>query len=816
MQQPTASHDHAASKTQPMVGGSTPLCGEDRTAVEKNVKQILKALELVGFSSSGFKLGPTLEHHIKCCERIGVLKFYKYKMASYIAWALDQPMPAQPQELKDFDSPEVLLGGRAMQWLKLVKRTSDSTKVNRWDTIVATLGTVKRAMERPSDQEAEKALLETFEGLTRTVKVYDKDLAEKRLWSDITDDEETELEFDELLNEVRRTTREIFEGKTFSELDTARPFVPSTNANYIVTRSDGGAVGWLMKSGILDSLKADQPLISWKEGGMGSKGSWRSRSVVVSTSNLDARWKQAYEYILDEAEKEEKSVKLVALKEALKIRVISKGPVATYTALKPLQQWLWSTLRSHDANCFRLIGEEISEKYLETQLGNLRQGEKFLSGDYKAATDNVDPRLSEEVVKTVSGLCIKSKQISKLFMESLTGHLIENPLTGALKRQTWGQLMGSITSFPILCIINAAICRRVREKELGRSLRLKDANISLNGDDCCFRCTEKGQYEWERLAKLSGMSPSIGKYFFAERFVEMNSTRFVRVAEWCERGDPSARPHVRFLEEVPRINMGLLSGQARTTSGKTEKVRVASWGTLNSVSANAHTLIRECPKEDRLRVFESYLNTNWDLLTGANRKTKKGKKIPPVCLPWFLPEHLGGLGLPTFPDHYVIKDGKSHRPYMPTDKDNRLAAAIYAHGKLPSKRPEGVNWKIWEYVQKRLRTFPKNEAIQSHYEFTHKSQFEEYELNPQASLTGRLCVEALFTLPFEKVYRESREDNLTLRKVEREVRKRMKDMSKVEPFEYGAYPRHVPHEDHPGRYITTGPQYQLKSLSQGL
>lgn len=802
--------------------------------VKKNLHAILKALELLGFESEGYKMAGNEEYHEVAIRLMGGdwMKFYKYKLAAWTSWALGQDLPPRPDGLPDSDRPDTVLGGRARMWLRHMKRTQHE----RFQQIISTMGTVKRAMERPGQKELEKAAREAFIALTREVDngVLKSDFQglkpheEKNVLENAKEIQDmypgaSGLSRREFKAELRRTVREVYSGKRFTWMDTLEPFFPSTKSNYLNTRSEGGAVGAVMDSPAMEKLRAlNAELITWKE--VAPTKGWRNRRTEVDDSPLLEKWRQLYELLKHEAMTEEKYVKLIALPEALKVRVISKGPVYTYTVLKPLQKWMLRGLRHHKSGCFKLVGEEISAEYLEDQVGRLHEEEKFLSGDYKAATDNLDPEYSEEVVDAMAEF-IEDREISTLLKESLTGHIIEDPDTGVGKPQTWGQLMGSVTSFPVLCIVNATICRLSRERSTGRKLRLQDARFAVNGDDCIFRANAAGRLMWEQLARESGMAPSLGKYFWAEEFLNMNSAQFMvkPSMDVLWKGETS-----RWLYLVPAINMGLLMGQGRTTSGKMEQVRVQSWGSLNSISKNAHTLISECAEQDRVRVFKGYLDQNWKYLAGKNQKVKgkgqaKDEEGKGTTLPWFLPEALGGLGLPTFPDHWVTrKDGTKHRPWMPTETDLRLAAVLWEHGKLPSKPAEGVTWKVWEYATKRMKSFPKRETIHADYELRSRDAVLEgekvlrkdlstdddeirvstlhYEEDQEVgnfstlgelSLMGKLCVEALFTLPFGQVYAEANEENKTLRRMEKLVTHFLHSplMATTRPFTFGEYPR---------------------------
>jgi len=769
-----------------MVGGRNPPIPSKNTdeIVRENVLAILKALELLGFRSSGYKVAGTIKWHQTCVSSMGGnwMGWFKYKLSAWKAVMLNHDPQAPPEGIPAEDKPSVLLGGRAMMWLDLVRRTQP----RRFAEIIATMDTVKRAMERPGEKELQEARVETFKLLTTerpVVRTHFQDQIQSTGITDVTMVKELERMVDDIFKDEQYTTEEGYES-----------FFPSTNSNYLKTRSKGGAVGALLETRWMEKLKVPHGrLINFRTAGK----SWRSQRVEMDDSSLSEKWKVLYEHLLDGAMEEDKTVQLHALPEAVKVRVISKGPPLTYTVLKPLQKWLWRKLRNHKSGVFRLVGEEISAKIIEAQIGQLKEGEKYLSGDYKAATDNLNPLYSDTVVNRIIHNCIKDERIAKLFQESLTGHLIENPeKKGEFEPQRWGQLMGSITSFPILCIVNATLCRLVREREVGRNLSLETSKILINGDDCVFRCKDSGRVFWENLAKQSGMKPSVGKYFFATEFLNMNSAQFSVEEPTCDLQEKGQKkPHISFLRQIPQINMGLLVGQGRTTSGKMEQVRVSDWGTLNSISKNAHTLIRDCAVEDRERVFKSYLNHNFDKLAPE----KKGIQIP-----WFLPEHLGGLGLPVFPEHYATReDGSSYRPWMPTEQDLRQAAAFHKHGKLPSLPAAGVSWQVWKYAQRRMKdvpvenTFNLSELITTSEKPRPNSIYEDDEIEwqnhlSQNSLMGKFCVEALFTLSINELYLDNPKQNDTIGSLKSAISDCRRFMHKVEPFEADKLPTFHP------------------------
>lgn len=93
--------------------------------------------------------------------------------------------------------------------------------------------------------------------------------------------------------------------------------------------------------------------------------------------------------------------------------------------------------------------------------------------------------------------------------------------------------MGSITSFPILCIVNlATFCRAFYEanrywpshKELCQRVRVNGDDILFSGDVHLIRA-------WSQAAKRMGLIPSVGKNFVSRRFATVNSKLFESTGE---------------------------------------------------------------------------------------------------------------------------------------------------------------------------------------------------------------------------------------------------------------------------------------------
>jgi hypothetical protein len=235
----------------------------------------------------------------------------------------------------------------------------------------------------------------------------------------------------------------------------------------------------------------------------------------------------------------------------LKARVITKNEWFC-GFLKPLQKMLHSRLRMHPA--FRLLGEGLSEELLDETFGlGLPKGCRWVSGDYEAATDNFKSDCSDAALRVVlsnmRGKLSKDQDYLIMAMKSLydlqiwispaslkqMGLRLGKNLTEAeydelvgLFNMERGQLMGSLLSFPFLCLINFAIWRHateltVRERCDGTGSGGERDHVLINGDDILFAANPTQYNLWYSLVPQVGLSPSAGKNYFTERFLTVNT-----------------------------------------------------------------------------------------------------------------------------------------------------------------------------------------------------------------------------------------------------------------------------------------------------
>jgi hypothetical protein len=332
----------------------------------------------------------------------------------------------------------------------------------------------------------------------------------------------------------------------------------------------------------------------------------------------------------------------------------------------------------------------------------LQSNEGYLSGDYAAATDNLHSWVSNTIANAVSDRLKLSEIERKLFIASLTGHTIEG------RKQTTGQLMGSITSFPVLCIANAAFTRWAKEIDLKRKVSLKDSTIMVNGDDVAMRCTKQGYRYWSKITKFGGLEESVGKTFFSRQFVQINSVNYLRDEDnpvdlvTSEKGKTIIRSCP--FHEVKYVNMGLITGTKRSGGNiglkdqSDSKTNLGTW---------YRELMKLCPNHLREDVHQHFIN--------RHRKTLNKFQIP-----WYVPEWLGGWGLTGYTS--------------PSELDLRVAGMILRNWE--TVRPISIahqeaSWKTWLMAEKRIPAFTVN-------------QRSNPGVDAYTNLVSKICIDLLF------------------------------------------------------------------------
>jgi hypothetical protein len=338
-----------------------------------------------------------------------------------------------------------------------------------------------------------------------------------------------------------------------------------------------------------------------------------------------------------------------ALAEPLKVRTISKGNSLEYYLGKTFQKSMWNHLQKYQQ--FSLTGKPVDIEQLneiivqedklvskinsciKNEFSKLKRArnlysrlpdsqkmytnkilgpcdgfydfkfdlgfDSWVSGDYKSATDKLRCAYTKEAFEAFLLRLPKTEIIQKLIIilrKTLYEHRLHYPKLveedikkeyGTFVQQTVGQLMGSITSFPILCIINLVgywislekyiveILNSVSSTDMqstlysklnlfsmikdgeGFNLKLKvgDLPVKVNGDDILFRANEKFYTIWKETIAELGFELSVGKNYIHKKFLTVNSTLF------------SYQQSNRTFKLIDFFNVGLLMGRATRSTG---------------------------------------------------------------------------------------------------------------------------------------------------------------------------------------------------------------------------------------------------------
>lgn len=688
------------------------------------------------------------------------MKVAKYKISAYFAVHTNNTLPPKPFESED--NPAILIGSTFYTWSR--RFLQYATPKNRI-SFITSIKQSKKGMPRPGAVELSSALLATVKKLT----TIEEERPELWLasWADMnemSDKVATELTKETAIAQLRRRTRELLTNPktgqpfeyTYEERVTGR--LPSTNSTLNKTRAKGGALGAVLANGyILEGSMSDDEMVRRlteslrKIGGVydvnvervtpderritavPAKNGRRNEedeeielfTMDIHTANKDRMEAACREYWtrLWVAAKEEGAgailVEPVALAESLKVRIITKSPALIQTLLKPIQVKLSRILRDHKT--FKLTGEPQTEQTLLDGMGlDLKPDEFYLSGDYEAATDNLKSWATVAVWHEICDMLKIDAVERDLGARLLVQNTFELPrrmlkerpeleeFQGALQKT--GQLMGVILSFVILCIVNGTVCGWAMEITKKKACSLRELPLMVNGDDCLMRGTKQLYSTWKTISQFFGLKESIGKTYFTRDFAEINSTTFERTVEPFEiqypsRDGKSTILRKTYLRMTQYVNMGLIYGFKRSQGSAGHKETDAR----TNIGARARELIHLCPNSLRDKAMRLFLSHNRETLKTSN-------------IPWYIPEWLGGYGLPSGPW------GEA------SELDLRLAHQILINWK--TKRPvptnyTGVPWKIRQLAERRMPKPVWN---------TEKGPSTElYE-----QMIGRKCVDLMF------------------------------------------------------------------------
>jgi len=313
----------------------------------------------------------------------------------------------------------------------------------------------------------------------------------------------------------------------------------------------------------------------------------------------------------------------VALTEPLKIRIITKENTWSTYALSGAQRSLWECLHKHP--WFVLTGRPVVVE--DVPIGS----EDWISVDYSAATDNLSKEFSRLVIKTI---CDLTGLPFQLCYDSLCNHKIDYSKVSGIENdvidQQNGQLMGSILSFIVLCIANAAVISLAVDPARFE----RKTPVKINGDDGLFLGNREKYQLWKDIASHVGLAPSVGKVYRSNIFCVINSQLFYKDSHGLVQMSayPNASGMMLFdarCYSKPKGPLDLASSQELWLSG------FNPCQDSDSESSSCKYIKKMAERQMKaehlwFEHFKGVLNTPW---------------VQTFAVDYYLPKCLGGLGL---------------------------------------------------------------------------------------------------------------------------------------------------------------------------
>lgn len=206
-------------------------------------------------------------------------------------------------------------------------------------------------------------------------------------------------------------------------------------------------------------------------------------------------------------------VRVEPIVEPLKVRTITAGVGDTF-CLKPFQRAMWLALGEYKQ--FSLThGTNNLIPSIQRIFENSDPQDVWISGDYTSATDSIPIEASKALLEGILE-SIDHEPTKRWAMKEISPHLLVYPLDSGIKPslQESGQLMGSLLSFPLLCLLNDCTAQ---------AIGLSPETYLVNGDDILMRADKRVYPRWKEEVRKYGLSLSLGKNYIHPLFGTVNS-----------------------------------------------------------------------------------------------------------------------------------------------------------------------------------------------------------------------------------------------------------------------------------------------------
>lgn len=357
-----------------------------------------------------------------------------------------------------------------------------------------------------------------------------------------------------ILDMITRTSKTIFSDLKFRKY-ISRSHKLSNSSCYESSRKDCGPLGkFLMDAKTLGLEFHDEPICMTKYHPRFNPKPW----WVYSNKDEGLRYLDCLRLQYFTEETHSNSWEVSPLLEPLKVRPITRGPFTSNGLFSDVQKTLWQKMSAYPQ--MRLTKGSDPGKSLQgvfdSQYESIRDLDQVFgwkSGDFSAATNKLHSDCTKAAISGIPDARIRGL---------LENNLLEGRICFNEKHRTDkifdfdmknGQLMGSMFSFPLLCVINLSIYRLAYELWNQKRSKISELPVLVNGDDILFYCTKSFEKFWSGMVRTAGLIPSKGKDYWSTRFAMVNSTYI------CTKGK-------EFGKHIPYFNLGLYSGRKKGDS----------------------------------------------------------------------------------------------------------------------------------------------------------------------------------------------------------------------------------------------------------
>jgi len=500
-----------------------------------------------------------------------------------------------------------------------------------------------------------------------------------------------------ILARIKERIREIVNLVYGKQVFNAHDHVPSMNAGFYGSRKNGGAFGnllrgWAISSGYCrwNRVSGHWVLKPQEEREVDQKHNIINKTIMsfsvpdagivrerretdLPGLDLIPSWNQYVDRrVNDTLRLGYVEARVSPIVEPDKVRTITASEEAIVYRALAFQKFAHGILRRYPV--FEYSGMPVDSKSLLSHFKDSWDSLGwFLNGDYKGATDNLHPDLGEEVINAIcdtvklpDGQLLNATVWKELLLADLLKHEIFYPgekLDGQGHRQVWGQLMGSPTSFYVLCIVNAA----ASSVGLGYSLeKTMDGPIAVNGDDIVAWVSDPAQYEdWKYATACAGLELSPGKNYLTKDAAIINSGIFCPIIRDPRDAHSSRDSNLLGFEEIVPLNQSLLFGFEKkgTDAGKDLKVDMIP----HELGSRLRELLLGAGTPEVWHLWrEEFLKYHSQVL----------KKLPPGVSKFMSPE-LGGAGVPWDGHEDIPERNRKYAAYVACLDDKKRAALAH-------------------------------------------------------------------------------------------------------------------------------------------